>query len=138
MVLAAAGHRRPEGWVGVIVGIGVDLVEVRRIGAALAQARTGERFRTRVFTAGEIAYCERRRNAAESYAARFAAKEAAMKTLGAAFGWCEIEVMRGDGPPTLHLHGRAAERAAQLGIRRLSLSLSHTADLAAAYVVAED
>lgn len=121
----------------MIVGVGVDIIDVERIQAALAHPRTGQRFRDRVFTVGEIAYCTRRRHAAESFAARFAAKEAMMKALGRAYGWREIEVIRGSGAPTLHLHGRAQERAATLGIQRIHLSLSHTAALAIAYVVAE-
>ena len=121
----------------MIIGVGVDIVEVDRIRAALENERTGARFRTRVFTADEVAYCGRRRNGHESFAARFAAKEAVMKALGRAYGWREIEVARTDGPPTVRLHGRAQERAAALGIRRFTLSLSHTAQLATAYVIAE-
>ncbi|HVO25572.1 MAG TPA: holo-ACP synthase [Candidatus Margulisiibacteriota bacterium] len=121
----------------MIIGVGVDIIDVARIQAALGHPRTGERFRARVFTGEEIAYCGRRRNAAESFAARFAAKEAVMKALGQAYGWREIEVVRASGPPTLRLYGRAQERAAQLGVRRIHLSLSHTATLAIAYVVAE-
>ena len=121
----------------MIIGVGVDIIDVERIQAALSHARTGERFRARVFTGEEIAYCERRRNAAESFAARFAAKEAMMKALGHAYGWREIEVFRANGPPTLRLHGRAQERAMRLGVRHIHLSLSHTATLAIAYVIAE-
>jgi len=121
----------------MIIGVGVDIIDVERIQAALNHARTGERFRVRVFTDEEIAYCGRRRNAAESFAARFAAKEAMMKALGHAYGWREIEVCRANGPPTLRLHGRAQERAVQLGVRHIHLSLSHTATLAIAYVIAE-
>ena len=121
----------------MIIGVGVDLTEVARIRAALENPRTGERFRARVYTAEEIAYCAKRRNGHESFAARFAAKEAMMKALGRAFGWREIEVVRGKGAPTIRLYGRAAERAEQLGIRHIHLSLSHTAELAIAYVVAE-
>jgi holo-[acyl-carrier protein] synthase len=121
----------------MIVGIGVDIIEVPRIRAALEDPRTGARFRARVFTAEEASYCGRRRNGHESFAARFAAKEAMMKALGRAVGWREIEVARTDGPPTVRLHGRAREHAEALGIRRISLSLSHTADMAIAYVVAE-
>lgn len=121
----------------MILGVGVDIIDVERIQAALGHARTGERFRTRVFTTEEIAYCMRRRNAAESFAARFAAKEAMMKALGRAYSWREIEVIRGKGAPSLRVHGRAQERAQALGIRRIHLSLSHTATLAIAYVIAE-
>jgi holo-[acyl-carrier protein] synthase len=125
----------------MIVGIGIDLVEVRRIRAALENPRTGARFRARVFTSEEISYCSRRRNGHESFAARFAAKEATMKALGHGFGqgigWREIEVVRGDGPPTVRLSGAAQKYADALGVRRLHLSLTHTADLAVAYVIAE-
>ncbi len=121
----------------MIIGVGVDIIEVERIRAALDNARTGERFRARVFTPQEMAYCGRRRNAAQSFAARFAAKEAVMKALGRAFAWREIEVVRTDGPPSVRLHRHAQVRAQALGIRRVSLSLSHTAQLAIAYVVAE-
>ena len=121
----------------MILGVGVDIVEVERIRAALENARTGARFRDRVFTPDEVAYCSRRRNGHESFAARFAAKEAVMKGLGRAFGWREIEVTRSDGPPAVRLHGRADTRARELGINRFHLSLSHTAKLAIAYVVAE-
>jgi holo-[acyl-carrier protein] synthase len=121
----------------MILGVGVDIVEVARIRGALENPRTGERFRERVFTVEEAAYCSPRRNAYESYAARFAAKEALMKALGRPFGWQEIEVLRLNGPPRIQLRGRAAAHAEALGIRRTSLSLSHTAHLAIAYVIAE-
>ncbi|HVM97054.1 MAG TPA: holo-ACP synthase [Candidatus Acidoferrales bacterium] len=121
----------------MIVGIGVDIVEVERIESALSNPRTGARFRERVFTPNEVAYCERRRNSQESYSARFAAKEAVMKALGRAYGWREIEVARLDGPPTVVLYGRASRRAAELGVTRFHLALSHTAQTAIAYVVAE-
>jgi len=122
----------------VIIGIGVDIIEVARIAAALAHPRTGERFRRRIFTPGENAYCQPRRHGAQSYAARFAAKEAAMKALGDAYGWQEIEVIRHDsGAPSIQLHGRAAARAAELGVRRVHLSVSHIAEQAIAYVIAE-
>jgi holo-[acyl-carrier protein] synthase len=121
----------------MILGVGVDIAEVGRIRAAVENPRTGERFRARVFTAAEIAYCSKRRNGHESFAARFAAKEAMIKALGHAFGWREIEVVRGKGAPTIRLHGRAATYAEQHGIRRIHLSLSHTTELAIAYVVAE-
>lgn len=121
----------------MIVGVGVDITEVARIRAAVDHPQTGERFRARVFTEEEIRYCTSRRNAHESFAARFAAKEAMMKALGVACGWREIGVVRSNGPPTVRLTGRAATRAAELGIRRINLSLSHTAGLAIAYVVAE-
>ena len=126
-----------------IVGTGVDLAEVPRIRAAIEHSRTGARFLARVFTAGERAYAvSRGRGRFESYAARFAAKEATMKALGVGWGsrasWLEIEVVRPpDGRPAIVLHGRAALTAAAVGIVRLHLALTHTAALALAQVVAE-
>jgi len=127
----------------MIVGIGVDLAEVDRIREALERPATGERFRGRVFTPGEQAYCERRRGKYESYAARFAAKEAMMKALGRGWSrevsWTEIEVTRErGGRPSIRLHGRTAAYAEKLGIHRISLALTHTAEIAMAEVIAED
>ena len=90
----------------------------------------------------EQAYCLRKRNSAESFAARFAAKEAGAKALGTGIShgvsWLEIEVVREpSGRPTLRFHGRAAEIAARLGVARAALSITHTADLAMASVVLE-
>ncbi len=125
----------------MIVGSGIDIVEVQRVAAALA--RFGERFARKVFTAGEIRYCDAKANRAERYAARFAAKEAAFKALGTGWargvGWREVEVQREPGGrPTLVFSGKAAEFAAQLGMRRASLSLSHTPQHAIAQVLLED
>jgi len=122
----------------VILGVGIDIVEVRRIRAALGNPRTGSRFQNRVFTAAEAAYCARRRNGHESFAARFAAKEAMIKVLGRAVAWQEIEVTRTQGPPSIRLHGRAHTYAEAMGIKHISLSLSHTAETAVAVVIAED
>jgi holo-[acyl-carrier protein] synthase len=127
----------------VIVGIGVDLCEVARIREAL-EATTGPRFRARVFTEAEQAYCDaRRKGRFASYAARFAAKEAAMKALGTGWaegvGWRDVEVVHVAGRrPVLALHGRAAELARAQRIGRWHVALSHTRDTAAASVVAED
>lgn len=126
----------------MIVAIGNDLAEVERIRAALENPRTGTRFRDRVFTAGEQTYCERRRGKYQSYAARFAAKEAVMKALGRGWGryvgWRDIEVVRQRGSrPQIMLHGKAEEYAASLGIGRFHLALTHTATLAEAQVIAE-
>lgn len=126
----------------MVIGTGVDLAEIDRIARALA-APHGARLRQRVFTAGEQAYCEARgRGRAQSYAARFAAKEAVMKALGVGWGahaaWHEIEVVRARGEaPRVALSGTAAATAARLGIVRWSLSLTHAANLAVAFVVAE-
>jgi len=125
----------------MVLGVGTDLIEIRRIEDSIAQF--GDRFLHRVFTAGEIAFCQRKKHAAESFAARFAAKEAGAKALGTGISrgvsWKELEVRREIGErPTLHLSGRAAERARTMGVQRLSLSLSHSRDVALAVVIAED
>src|SRR5262245_31080158 len=127
----------------MIIAIGIDLAEVGRIKAALENAVTGTRFRNRVYTAGEQAYCEARRAARyQSYAARFAAKEATMKSLGRGWGpyvgWLDVEVVRRRGSrPEIVLHGKAKEYAASLGITRFHLALTHTDTLAEAQVIAE-
>src|ERR1041384_2892442 len=127
----------------MIVSTGVDLAEVDRIQAALEDPRIGRRFRERVFTAGEIRYCEKKnRGKYESYAGRFAAKEAVMKALGRGWGaqvrWQDIEVARApSGKPEIVLHDRTAALANQLGIRRWALSITHTAQHGMAYVIAE-
>ena len=126
----------------MVLGVGTDLMETKRIEVSID--RYGERFLERVFTTGEIAYCLRKKkNAAESFAARFAAKEAGAKALGTGISrgvtWKEIEVRREEnGRPTLHLSGRAAELAGAMGVRRMQLSLTHSRELAMAVVVAED
>jgi holo-[acyl-carrier protein] synthase len=125
----------------MIVGSGIDLAEIGRIQHSVE--RYGQRFLDRVYTAAEQTYCLRKRKSAESLAARFAAKEAGAKALGTGISrgvsWLEIEVARAPGGrPTLQFHGRAAERAAQLGATRAALSITHTGDLAMASVVLED
>lgn len=125
----------------MIVGTGVDLAEVPRIRASVD--RYGRRFLDRVFTPAEIAYVERKANRFERYAARFAAKEAGMKAIGTGWRrgvrWQDFEVANlPTGKPTLRLHGVAAEVAATLGVRAISLSLTHTAELAMAHVILED
>ena len=126
----------------MIIAIGNDLAEVERIRQALEDPRTGHRFRERVFTEGEQRYCERRRRKYESYAARFAGKEAVMKALGTGWGknigWRDIEVFRQRGSrPEIVLHGKAKEYATTLGVTRFHLSLTHTAEYAEAQVIAE-
>lgn len=125
----------------MILGSGIDLVEISRIQQSVD--RYGERFLHRVYTADEQAYCLRKRKAAESLAARFAAKEAGAKALGTGIShgvnWLEIEVVRAaGGRPGLVFHGRARQLADRLGVRRAVLSLTHTAELAMASVVVED
>lgn len=127
----------------MIVSVGVDLAQVERIQKALEDPRIGKRFRERVFTAKEIQYCEKkRRGRYESYAGRFAAKEAVMKALGRGWGakvcWLDIEVARApSGKPEIVLHDKTALLAEELGIRRWALSITHTAEHGLAYVVAE-
>ena len=125
----------------MIVGSGIDLVEIGRIQHSMD--RYGSRFLDRVYTGAEQAYCLRKRKAAESFAARFAAKEAGAKALGTGIShgvnWLEIEVVREpSGRPTLRFHGRAAEFAARLNATRAALSITHTATLAMSSVVLED
>jgi holo-[acyl-carrier protein] synthase len=105
--------------------------------------RHGDRFRDRIYTPAEIAYVERKANKYERYAARFAAKEAGMKALGTGWHrgvrWKDFEVVNlRSGRPTLVLHGRAAEIAAESGVRAINLSLTHTVETGMAFVVFED
>ena len=124
----------------MLIGTGVDLIEVERIAHSIE--RYGERFLRRVYTDHEIAYCRGRRVSAESFAARFAAKEAGAKALGTGISrgvtWNEFQVARNPGGrPVLELQGRAALLAKELGVRAISLSLTHTGSLAMATVVME-
>jgi len=137
-------HRRhPEQWQGetVIVGVGVDVVEISRV-RALIQAK-GDRALERLFTDGERAYAAMKANPARHLAVRVAAKEAAFKALSGTvdargIGWREMEVVLDDhGRPGLALHGRAQARAKQLGVARVWVSLSHADDIATAFVVME-
>jgi len=125
----------------MIVGSGVDICEVERVRKAL-ESDHGRRFKERVFTAGEIAYAERRANRFERFAARFAAKEAGMKALGTGWRggvtWHDFEVANlPSGRPTLRLHGKAAQLAGQMGVRNIALSLTHTAAQGLAVVLME-
>ena len=125
----------------MIVGTGIDIAEVPRMAAAIQ--RFGERFLRRVFTPGEIRYCDAKANRIERYAARFAAKEAALKAIGTGWkngvAWTDIEVRREPGGrPSIAFTGKAAEFVARLGAKRVSLSLSHTKEQAIASVILED
>ena len=125
----------------MIVGTGIDVAEVPRIRQSIA--RFGDRFLLRIYTAGEIRYCDPKANRAERYAARFAAKEAAMKALGTGWShgvrWRDCEVVRlPGGRPTIAFHGEAGEVAARLGVKHAALSLSHTAEQAIAQVILEN
>jgi holo-[acyl-carrier protein] synthase len=124
----------------VIVGIGIDVVEIARIRRLME--RWQDRFLQRVFTEAELAYALPRHDPAQHLAARFAAKEATLKALGTGLSmgvrWREMEVRRGRGqPPRLVLSGRTAELGEAGGVRRLHVSLSHDAGLAVAQVLAE-
>ena len=120
----------------------MDLTQVARLEDVLL--RRGERFVARVFTDGERAYCERRPlRRAQHYAGRFAVKEAVMKVLGTGWArgvrWRDVEVVRRPGEaPEVRLHGRAAEIAAERGIARIHVTITHDGGLAAAVAVAED
>jgi holo-[acyl-carrier protein] synthase len=126
----------------VILGLGLDVVEVARVERAVGAAADpgrARRFLDRCFTAGEQAACEGRRDRASGYAARIAAKEAAMKALGAPPGirWTDVEVVRGEGPPRLRLAGAAERAARDRGVEAVHLTLTHDAGVAAAVVVME-
>jgi len=125
----------------MIVGTGIDIIEVSRVEQAIG--RYGDRFLSRIFTEREIRYCNSKRNQVERFAARFAAKEAAMKALGTGLrrgvSWQHIEVgHQPGGRPTIIFSDAAAKIAAQLGAKRVSLSVSHTAQHAIAQVILED
>jgi holo-[acyl-carrier protein] synthase len=120
-----------------IIGSGLDATEISRIADAIE--RYGDRFVRRVFTDDEIAYCRRKRDSASSFAARFAAKEAAMKALGTGHSrgvfWRGIEVVRRSGPPHIRFHGGAADRCTALGATGSLLTLTHSRELAIAHVL---
>jgi holo-[acyl-carrier protein] synthase len=125
----------------VIVGLGLDIAEIDRIEAAIA--RHGAPFIERLFTPAEAAYCQRYKSPYERYAGRFAAKEATMKALGTGWArgvrWRDIEVVReASGKPTLQLQGAAREIADGLGVKRISLTITHSGNLAVAQVIFED
>ncbi len=122
-----------------VLGHGIDLVDIARIDNAVL--RFGDRFLARVFTDAEIFYCQSMKHPSRHLAARFAAKEAVSKCFGtgisSACGWKDIEVVRDKlGRPLVQLHDAGAQTAAQLGIGRILLSLTHTETHAAASAVA--
>jgi holo-[acyl-carrier protein] synthase len=124
----------------MIVGVGHDVFEVARMEAELG--REGPPFRDGLFTAAEVAYCEAKRYPARHFAARFAAKEAVFKALGEdpARGprWREVEIFNeATGKPRVVLHGKTRDLARDRQVDAVLLSMSHTADLAAATVVLE-
>lgn len=123
----------------MIIGIGVDMIEIPRIRATLD--RFGDRFRRRCFTPEERAYCESTQDAAQHYAARFAAKEAAFKAIGTGLrgvGWQDAAVRRNPGEaPVLRFTGRAFVHFAKIGGTHVHLSLSHDRSVAIAQVIVE-
>ncbi len=124
----------------MILGTGIDIIEVTRIAASLEQF--GERFVNRVLVADEIAYCNSHKNPAPFLAVRFAAKEAVSKAfgtgIGAQLGWQDIEIRRKDtGEPFVVLHGKGRELFALRGAKQLHISLSHTQLYAAATAILE-
>jgi holo-[acyl-carrier protein] synthase len=123
----------------MVVGVGVDLLEVGRMERQLREGGAG--FRDQLFTPGEIAYCEAKRRPGRHYAARFAAKEALLKALPrgerAGWAWREVEICSDGGPPRMVLRGSLKAQAEALHVSRILLSLSHTRDLAMANVVLE-
>ena len=124
----------------MIVGVGLDLADVARLGAL--RRRWGERLLRRVYTDAELEACLGRGDADDALAARFAAKEAAMKALGTGWSggvtWRDVEVVSRRGTaPTLRLTGEAAALAARLGVQGVHLSLSHDKGVAAAVVILE-
>jgi len=124
----------------MILGTGIDLIEVARIAASLE--KFGDRLVNRILLPDELAYCRSHKNPAPFLAARFAAKEAVSKAfgtgIGAALGWQDIEVRRKEtGSPFVVLHGRGQELFAARGARQLHISLTHTEHYAAATAVLE-
>ncbi|MDA9563280.1 holo-ACP synthase [Flavobacteriales bacterium] len=123
----------------MIVGIGVDIAEVARLTRSVDN---GDHFKNRVFTPVEQEYCNGLKNYGESYAARYAAKEAFFKALGT--GWrgelkfTEVEVVNNNlGKPVIQLYGEAKRMAAEMGVANVHLSLSHTRENAVAYLILE-
>jgi holo-[acyl-carrier protein] synthase len=124
----------------MIVGLGIDVAEVKRIQAVIEAQ--GERFLQRVYTPDEVTYCEKFKNKYERYAGRFAVKEAAMKALGTGWShgvrWVDVEVVRVKGArPTLSLKGEAKKIADALGVKNIAVSITHTAEQAFAQVIFE-
>ncbi len=124
----------------MIIGTGIDIVEVERIRNAIE--RHGDRFLNRIFLDVEIAYCKSNQNPYQRFATRFAAKEAVLKALRV--GWqkgtsfTDIRITKDDsGAPSVELNGRSLEISKQLGVRNIHISLSHISTYAVAYAVAE-
>lgn len=133
-----AHGRRPEDQ-RVIIGLGTDIVEIVRIGRMVE--RHGELFLNRVYTQGEVSYCQKRKESYQHFAGRWAAKEAVMKTLGTGFvrgiHWRDIEVdSQQSGRPVIRLHGGARDLAEQLGIQEILITISHCRAYATATSIA--
>jgi holo-[acyl-carrier protein] synthase len=125
----------------VIIGLGLDIAEIDRIEQAIS--RRGAPFIERVYTRREVDYCEQHKNKFERYAGRFAAKEAAMKALGTGWRdgvrWRDIETVREpSGKPTLRLEGVARELADRMGVKNISLTITHSGNVALAQVIFEN
>lgn len=125
----------------MILGMGTDLAEVDRIEQSVK--RFGNRFLERVYSDFERSYSMRKKNYAERLAGRFAAKEAGMKAIGTGWRrgvtWKDFEVANEpSGKPTLKLSGAAAQIAERMGVKRVTLSITHTAAIAMAVVILED
>jgi len=124
----------------MIVGMGIDVAEVKRIGKVIEAQK--DRFLRRVYTSDEIAYCEQFKNRYERYAGRFAVKEAAMKALGTGWSrgvrWVDVAVVRQrGGRPILALKGEAKKIADAMGVKNIAISITHTAEQAFAQVIFE-
>lgn len=124
----------------MILGTGIDLIEVSRIATSLQ--KFGDRFLQRILRPAEITYCQSHREPAPFVAARFAAKEAISKAfgtgIGAELGWLDMEIVReASGKPTVQLHGKALALLAALGGRMVHVSLSHLQNHAAAVAILE-
>ena len=125
----------------MIVGLGLDIAEIDRIEAAIT--RHGAPILERLYTPAEVAYCESHRNKFERYAGRFAAKEAVMKALGTGWRrgvrWRDIEIIRKpSGKPSLALKGAAKRIADGLGVKNISVTITHSGNLALAEVIFEN
>lgn len=122
----------------MIVGIGTDLIAIERIRQAIER---NPKFKHKIYTPAEQAYCEQAQDPMGRYAARFAAKEAVAKALGTGIGkigWLDVEITKlASGAPALQLSGAARQLQHQLGINHLHLSMSHCQQQAVAYVVLE-
>ena len=123
-----------------VLGLGIDVTQIERLEQSFE--RRGQRLLDRLFTDGEKLYCERRVRNFQSYAGRFAVKEAVMKVLGTGWArgvrWVDIEVVRDQGgPPRCVLHGETARIAERRGIASVHIAITHDAGLAIAVAVAE-